>query len=311
MAGTQASSRSRAVFRPYAGLLWMLGATTLFAFMTLCVRVAARHVPWSEVAAARALVGVLVTWAVARVAGSSLALRNRRAVWGRSVFGTAANGCTFFALSAPAIAVGDVATIRGTAPILIAGLGALFLGEHGGRRVAIAVPLAFTGVMILVQPQFQVSGHLALIALAGAAFSAAAMLLIRYAGPTESPEAIAFHFSATAATVMTLISLPGFVVPDLEGAFWLAAAGLLGGLAQLAVTRAFSLEQAARVGALSYLGIVLTQWLAVLFLREPIAPHQVAGSTFVVAAGLVLTAAALRDARLRARLRRTRPAARG
>jgi drug/metabolite transporter (DMT)-like permease len=283
-----------------AGLLWMLLATALFSLMTLCVRVAARHVPWSEVAAARAGVGALVTLGVARAYGSSLRVRNHRAIWGRSVFGTLANGCTFFALSAPAIAVGDVATIRGTAPILIAALSALLLKEHGGRRVYFAVPLAFAGVLVLVQPQFEVSGHLALVALAGALFSALAMLLIRYAGPAESPEAIAFHFSATAAVVMTAISVPGFVLPDLEGAFWLTAAGVLGGVAQLAVTRAFSIEKAARVGALTYFGIVLTQWLGVLVLGEPIAAHQVLGSTLVVLAGLVLTAAAVRDAHLRA-----------
>lgn len=278
----------------------MLLATALFAVMTICVRLASRHVPWSEVAAARAGVGALVTWAIARAYGSSLAVRNRRAIWGRSVFGTAANGCTFFALSAPAIAVGDVATLRGTAPILIAGLGALLLKERGGRRVVLAVPLAFVGVLVLVQPQFEVSGRIALIALAGSMFSALAMLLIRYAGPNESPEAVAFHFSVVATATMTFISIPGFVMPSLEGALWLAAAGVLGGVAQLAVTRAYSAEKAARVGALSYFGIVFTQALGFVFLGEPIAAHQLAGSALVVIAGLVLTAAAVRDARLRA-----------
>jgi len=287
----------------------MLGATTMFALMSLCVRIAARHVPWSEVAAARAGVGAVVTFGVAWASGSTLRVRNRPAVWGRSVFGTLANGCTFFALAAPAIALGDVATIRGTAPILIAALGAVFLRERGGRRVLSAVPLAFIGVVVLVQPQFEVSGHLALIALAGAVLSAGAMLLIRYAGPRESPEAIAFHFSVTAAVTMTVISIPRFVVPDIEGAGWLAAAGLLGGLAQLMVTRAFSLEQAGRVGALTYLGIVLTQWLGVVVLGEPIAAHQVLGSGLVVAAGLILTAAAIRDAQLRRRVLRDDEAA--
>jgi len=280
----------------------MLLATALFSLMAVCVRVAARHVPWSEVAAARAGVGALVTLIVARLYGSTLRVKNRRAIWGRSISGTIANGCTFFALSAPAIAVGDVATLRGTAPICIAALGALVLKERGGRRVVLAVPVAFAGVLVLVQPQFAVSGTLALIALAGALFSALAMLLIRYAGPTESPEAIAFHFSVVAAVTMTLVSLPGFVAPDLEGALWLTAAGLLGGVAQLAVTRAFSAEKAARVGAISYFGIVLTQWLGVVALGEPIAAHQVLGSSLVVAAGLILTAAAVRDARRRARV---------
>ncbi|NJK90052.1 MAG: DMT family transporter [Myxococcales bacterium] len=275
----------------------MLLSTTLFSLMTLCVRLASHHVPWSEVALVRALVGALIAFVVAKALGHSLAIRDRRAVWARSLFGSLANGCTFFALSAPAIAVGDVSTLRGTAPILIAFFAAVFLGERGGRRVWLSVPLAFVGVIVLVQPQLSIAGHLAAISLLGSLFNALAMLLIRYAGPTESPEAIALHFSLTTAAVMGVISIPSLVLPSGEGALWLLACGILGGLGQLSLTRAFSTEKAGRVGALSYFGIVLTQWLAAVFLDEPIAPHQLVGSLLVVLAGLVLAGAAYLEQR--------------
>ncbi len=277
-------------------------ATVLFSSMAICVRLAGRSVPWTEIAAFRAGVGALVAFSAARLLGSSLRVVRPGPVWGRTLLGTAAKACTFFALSAPAIALGDVATLRGTGPLLIIVLGALLLGERAGRRMWFALPLALVGVVVVVQPQFAVSGHLASLVLLGAVFSAGAMVLIRHVGAHETPEAIAFHFSAVAAVIMTAASIPYWIWPQGWGLVWLVAAGLFGGVAQLALTRAYTLEVAGRIGVFGYSGIVVTQVLAAVFLGERLQPNQVLGSALVVGSGVLLTGAALRDRRRRAAL---------
>jgi drug/metabolite transporter (DMT)-like permease len=285
--------------RSGAGLLWMLLATTLFAIMTIAARLGSRDASWTLVAASRSGVGLLVAWGVASARGCSLRIERPRLAWARSLCGTAAMACTFFTLGAPAIAVGDIATIRGLTPILIAVLGAVLLREAPGRRIFVALPLAFVGLAIVVRPQLELAGHLAALAFAGAALSAVAMLFLRRLGPTEQPEAVAFHFMAVSFGFLLVAAAVDFRLPSLGSVGWIALAGLTGGTAQLAVTRAYALDVAARVGAVGYLGILITQLLAEWFLGESVDAHQRVGAVLVIVAGLVLAGAAWRDRRRR------------
>jgi drug/metabolite transporter (DMT)-like permease len=63
------------------------------------------------------------------------------------------------------------------------------------------------------------------------------------------------------------------------------------------MTRAYALDTAARLSAVGYVGIVLTHLLGVALLGEEPGPAQTAGAVLVIGAGLLLAAAALRDAR--------------
>jgi drug/metabolite transporter (DMT)-like permease len=68
----------------------------------------------------------------------------------------------------------------------------------------------------------------------------------------------------------------------------LGATGLFGGLAQIAMTRAYGLDRAARVSALSYSGVVFTRALAMPIFGEAPSFVQATGSLLVVAAGVFL-----------------------
>src|SRR6266850_3783165 len=102
------------------GLAWMVLAQVFFAGMNLCTRLAARDLPWSEIAAARFLIGALIALLIAWFRGSSLRITDRPSTWRRSVYGTIAAMCTFYALASNRIALGDAATLSATGPIFVA-----------------------------------------------------------------------------------------------------------------------------------------------------------------------------------------------
>ena len=287
---------------PLAGMAWMVVASALFAVMNLLARLASSDAPWQEVAASRTLIGALVAVSVARWRGAPLAVRDRRLAWARSLCGTGAMLCVFYTLGAPAIALGDAVTLGATSPVFIALLSPLFLGERSGRGLWAATLLAFGGVTLVIGPTFHLAGHLALVATLGALLSALAMMWLRKLGGVgggrpESPEAISAHFSIVASVVAVALAVPGFRAPGLAGAALLLGTGLAGGLAQLAMTRAYALERAARVGTVGYLGVVLSHVLGAAVLGERPSPHQLAGTALVTGAGLLLALAAVRDAR--------------
>ena len=90
--------------------------------------------------------------------------------------------------------MGDAATLGATTPIFVALLSGPLLGERVGRHVALAVGLAFAGVILLVRPAFAIAWPVALVATLGAFFYALAMIWLRRIGPGESHEAIVLHF---------------------------------------------------------------------------------------------------------------------
>ena len=277
-----------------AGIGWMVAAQACFAGMNVCTRLGARALPWSEVASARFLVGALLAWALARARGSSLRITDWPNSWRRTIFGTLSAAGTFYALASHRIPLGDAATLSATAPVLVALLSARLLGERVGRGLSIAVFLAFLGVTAVVRPSFEAAADVALIASAAAFFYALAMIWLRKIGPGESSEAVVFHFSAFALVVFLLWSLPVWVTPDLPGLAFILATGVFGGAAQLAMTRAYAHDHAARITAFAYLGIVFTHALAAIIFDERPTLWQVGGSLLVITAGVALTLGARR-----------------
>jgi drug/metabolite transporter (DMT)-like permease len=162
------------------------------------------------------------------------------------------------------------------------------LSEPVDSWVALAVLLGFIGVVAVVQPSLTVALSVALIATIGAAFYALAMIWLRKIGPGESHEAVVLHFSLVALATFVLLALPVWRWPDGRSALFLLGAGIGGGGGQIAMTRAYSLQRAAPVTALTGIGIVLTYLLAIPALGDRPTTWQIAGSLLVIAAGALL-----------------------
>jgi drug/metabolite transporter (DMT)-like permease len=267
----------------------MVLAQAFFAAMNVCTRMAARELPWSEIAAARFLVGVLIAVGLARYRGSLLRITDRPNTWRRSLFGTAAAVCTFYALGSSRIALGDAVTLGATAPIFVALLSRPLLGERVGTHVSLAVVLGFAGIVAVVRPTLGTDTAVALIATLGAVFYALAMIWLRKVGPGESHEAVVLHFSLVAFATFIALSIPVWRWPGWNSAGFLLGTGLAGGGAQIAMTRAYSLARAAPVTALSGLSIVFTYLLAIPVFGDQPTLWQMAGSFLVIVASLFLT----------------------
>jgi drug/metabolite transporter (DMT)-like permease len=267
-------------------------AQLCFAGMNVCTRLGSAHLPWAEIAAARFVIGAAVAVGIALVRGVSLRVTDRPGTWRRSVFGALSAIGTFYALGSTRIGLGDAATLSATAPIFVALLSGPLLGERVGRHLWLAVALAFLGIVALLRPSFEVAAPVAVVATVGAFFYALAMIWLRKIGPGESHEAVVLHFSLVGCATMVLLALPDWTWPDLPGGLYLLGAGLGGGGAQLAMTRAYSLQRAAPVTALSNLGIVFTYLLALPVFPARPTGWQVAGSLLVIAATVLVSAGA-------------------
>jgi drug/metabolite transporter (DMT)-like permease len=148
--------------------------------------------------------------------------------------------------------------------------------------------------VLLLRPSFTTAAPVAAVAAGGAFFYALAMIWLRRIGPAESHEAVVLHFSLVALATMLLLALPSWTWPDARSGLYMLGAGLGGGGAQLAMTRAYSLHRAAPVTALSTLGVVFTWLLALPLFPERPTTWQLAGTLLVLAATVLIGTATAR-----------------
>jgi drug/metabolite transporter (DMT)-like permease len=284
------------------GLGWMALAQLLFAIMTVAARLAARSTTWTVIGTGRGFFGAVVALGFALYARKSLKVRRVGLAWARSLLGTCAMLATFASLGQNAISVSDAVTLFSTSPLFISALSPKVLGERPRPSLWLVLIVAFAGVVAVAGPHFETDALPALVALAAAVSSALAMMFLRKlraalpGDEPESSESIAFHFACVGFLVHAVLAALHFRMPLPRDVVWVVVTGLSGGLAQLAMTRAYALTEAARLGAVSYLGTVLGFVGAIAFLGERPEGAQLAGAALIVGSGTVLALQTARDA---------------
>lgn len=272
-----------------SGVFWLLLSEMAYAVMRVSTRAGAADLPWAEIAAARFLGGAIVAVISARARGASLRVGDQKNAWLRSAFGTGGALCLFHALGSKAIAVGDATTLYATSPLWVAMLSGPVLRERVGPAVWLAVVVGFGGVAVLLGAHLATTGLVGGLVLLGGLSYAIALMRLRRLGPGESSEAIALHMSLVAGVTMLAIALPGLKPVRAVAYVPLAISAISGGLGQVLVGRAYAREQAAKLSAFSYSGVVFTYLLELaLFHRVPTLP-QIGGALLVIGAGVLVS----------------------
>jgi drug/metabolite transporter (DMT)-like permease len=264
----------------------MLIAAIGFAIMNACARQASRSVPFLEVALARALVGLVVVVGYARLRSRPLVVRNRRVMLLRVTSGTLSMILTFFALSR--VPLGEASALLNLTPLFVAAIGAIWLGERVSLLVGAALGLGLLGALLVYQPQGLGLGVGGLAAVGAALTAALAMTSLRRLGSTESAESVVAAFLLTGTVVIGLLAAPSLRVPSAADAALMFTGGVTSTIAQLAMTRAYALDAAARVGGMNYLNIVASLLLSVIFFGEHPGPRAFGGIAAIVLSGAAL-----------------------
>ena len=170
----------------------------------------------------------------------------------------------FFAISRLPLAL--VIAIAFLAPLFIAILGRIILGEPVARRTGIAIGTGFSGVLVILAGEIEVGAPaidlLAFAAAIAAAFGyALAQVLIRRQTATETAVAIVTFQSVVAAAVLVV---PGAFVWEPIPADLLplaVAVGVMGGTGHLLLAAGLARGKAARLALIEYTAF---PWAAIL-----------------------------------------------
>lgn len=233
--------------RPY---LWMLFGSACFGAMAALTKLAAERCDWRIVTFARA--GFMLVFAAAwsGFRGVPFVFLRPAAMWVRSLAGTAAMLCTFYAYTH--LPLGDASTLIYMVPVWVTLLSWPLLGERPTARIIQAVGVCLLGVVLIARPHFREGGLGAVAALSSSFFTATVMMSLKRLQRID-PRAVVVHFALLSTLAFAVLAAAsaeareGLSAVDLPTFALLVGVGLVGTSGQIALTRAFAEGPPSRV----------------------------------------------------------------
>lgn len=187
--------------------------------------------------------------------------------------------------------------IIAVSPLLIAALGAAFLGERLDRLRWAAIGMGFLGVLIILRPGAEAFDPWALAALAGALMFALYGVLTRVVA-RHDPASVSFFYTGVAGAAGATLIGPFYATP-MAPEHWPAMAALCvtGALGHYLLIKAYEAAEAASLQPYAYWQLALVTLIGVFWFGEPLSAWTLLGAAVIVAAGLISAGQARRQRR--------------
>lgn len=204
----------------------------------------------------------------------------------------------------PRMPLVDAYAISFAAPLFMVALSVPLLREPVGWRRWTAVAVGFAGVLIMLDPWGMDIHPISLILLAATFCYALSTILVRLLSRHDHDVVTLFWFALACSAVSLVGAIPEWIWPTPMDWLWLIVLGLLGGVAQILITRAWRLAPAAVLAPFDYSSIVLAMLFGYLWFQEEPSWTVWYGLPLVIGSGLYI----LHRERIRARERVPAPA---
>ena len=191
----------------------------------------------------------------------------------------------FYALATLPFAVAMALTF--TAPIFIALLAALTLGEKPGGAIWGAVAIGFAGVLIVLWGELPQAARATWLGFAAALFSALSyavvMVMLKKRAAVDPVPTIVLLQNVLAGLFMAPAGLWAWTTTSTATILWLALIGLLGTAGHLAMAWAYGRAEASRLGVLEYTAFVWAALIGLVFFAEVPSMSTVGGACLIIA----------------------------
>jgi drug/metabolite transporter (DMT)-like permease len=277
------------VYRPWLGISFMCVACALFPIQNAFVKQLTGIYPFQEVVWFRLSVH-LVLMCVVFLPRRGLALLRSRVPVQQLVCSAGLLGSTlFFFSSAKYVGVTEAIAISFIAPLAVTFLAWPLLGERITFLRLASVVIGFVGVMIVIRPGSSVFQWASLMMLGSAICYALYQIVVRRVATVDSPATTAFY-CALGCTIATSFLVPfHWKTPDnWRDVMMMMSLGISGGFGHYCVARAFSYAPANLIAPLNYTQMIGSVVVGYLMFAEIPDFYTWAGSTVIIAAGLLV-----------------------
>jgi len=279
----------RAVLMQGVGVI--LVASILFGVMAVCVRVAGRDMPASQIAFVRFTGSLLVLLLMGRGRGLRPRPGNLHRVLLRG--GLGASAIILYYHGIQNAGAGLATLLNCTYPVFTALFATTMMGERFDARLGVALLLNLAGAVVVLGSEADVGGAAflgGLSALVGAVFAGGAVATARDLRASESAVLITTYFMAVGATLSAPALLLG--VSTVSAPVLLALAGVVlasvGG--QVLLHQGLGFAPATQGSLAAATSVVTAATLEALLLGEHLSGHSLLGAGFmIVAVGMAVS----------------------
>ena len=275
--------------RPVTGGLLVLASALLFAGVGAIVKVAAAGLPIEVVVFFRNSMAMVffLPWLMTRQRDLSLRTGCLHLHLLRSAAGLGAMYCFFIAVKMMRLA--DAMLLSYTLPIFIPIIEWFWLKEPVSRQTKIAVIVGFIGIALILKPGFGLFQAGGLAGLASGLLAALAMVGIRRMTVTEPVARVVFYFTTFCTLVSSVPLVWAWETPGSHLLWALCAMGILAIMAQMCLTKGYSLSPAGQVGPFNYGSVVFAALLGWLIWGETLDGLTLVGAVLTCSAGIIAT----------------------
>ncbi|WP_271272517.1 DMT family transporter [Aliamphritea hakodatensis] len=274
-----------------AAIRYMLLSALGFALMAACVKAVGGYgIPVMEIVAARAIISLIISYVDVK--------RKRISVWGnnkplliaRGAIGAVSLMVIYFAVTTLPLA--EATILQYTYPAFTAVLALIFLKERIQLATIICIALSILGLLVMMRPGIETeTSALPLLsvgaALLGALGSAAAYVIVRQLSRSEDGSVIIFYFPLIALPASLILLGDDFVMPNTEALILLIMVGIFTQVGQIGLTKAMAAESAGKATAYSYVQVIFSAILGIIFFAETPTFWTLMGGGLIITGALI------------------------
>jgi len=264
--------------------LFMLLSAFSFALMGALSHFVGERCDWRLILIARTFLTFVIAVGVAIATNVRLVFLKPATLWLRSIAGSVAMPCTFYALTH--LPISTAFSLTNTFPLWVTVLSWPMLGHRPKTKAWVAVIIGVCGVILIQQPDLSGSRTAGLIAISGSVCTAIAIIGINKINKVHALAIIAHYcgVSTTISLVCLLLSGAKIDYAMLEDyAVPLLGVGIVGTLGQFGLTRAFTIGDPARIAVVGLTQIVFALGFDLIFWERHLDILTLAGILLVVA----------------------------
>jgi drug/metabolite transporter (DMT)-like permease len=270
------------------GMLWIIVATFFFSLMGSFVKLGATHFSSVELVFYRSFISLLFLFIYIVISQKEIKTPHLRKQIDRGVVGFLSLAFFFYAIAH--LNLGSAMTLNYTSPIFLGFFLPLISHQKIKKSILLCTITGFIGALFILDPhgewQSWFAGLIGLISGIGAAL--AYIHVIQLSKLNEPDWRTVFYFTL----VSTIGSGLWISFTDYQRLIWddvwiLIPLGLSATIAQIAMTRAYRRGNSLVIGAVSYLTIVFSGVISLLYFNETMRIEDVLGAILIIASGAI------------------------
>jgi len=278
------------------GMLWIIVATFFFSLMGSFVKLGATHFSSIELVFYRSSISLLFLFIYIVITQKEIKTPHLRKQIDRGVVGFLSLAFFFYAIAH--LNLGSAMTLNYTSPIFLGFFLPFITQQKIKKSILLCAIVGFIGALLILDPHGEWQSWFAsLVGLVSGIGAALAYIHVIQLSKLNEPDwRTVFYFTL----ISSLASGLWIIFTDYQKLVWndiwiLIPLGLSATIAQIAMTRAYRLGNSLVIGALSYLAIVFSSIISLLYFNEMMRIEDILGAIIIILSGAIASNISLKS----------------